>query len=97
TAYLKAHYPVEFAAALLTVERGDSDKVAQYVGDARHLDISVLAPDINASRGDFTPVDGVVRFGLYGIKNLGYRRRPPARRTRPRWQVQGPLRLLREG
>ncbi len=71
TAYLKAHYPVEFAAALLTVERGDSDKVAQYVGDARHLDISVLAPDINASRGDFTPVDGVVRFGLYGIKNLG--------------------------
>lgn len=71
TAYLKAHFPVEFAAALLTVERGDSEKVAQYVADARHLGVEVLAPDINASRGDFTPVEGVVRFGLYGIRNLG--------------------------
>lgn len=71
TAYLKAHYPVEFAAALLTVERGDSDKVAQYVTDARHLGVEVLAPDINASRGDFTPVEGVVRFGLYAVKNVG--------------------------
>ena len=71
TAYLKAHFPVEFAAALLTVERGDSDKVAHYIADARHLGIEVLAPDINASRADFTPVGDVVRFGLYGIKNVG--------------------------
>ncbi len=71
TAYLKTHYPVEFAAALLSVERGDSDKVAQYVADARHMGIEVLAPDINASGADFTPVDGVIRFGLYGIKNVG--------------------------
>ncbi|MFA7460493.1 MAG: DNA polymerase III subunit alpha, partial [Trueperaceae bacterium] len=71
TAYLKTHYPVEFAAALLTVERGDSDKVAQYVADAKHLGVPVLPPDINLSRGDFTPVDDVVRFGLYGIKNVG--------------------------
>ena len=71
TAYIKAHYPVEFAAALLTVERGNSDKVAQYVNDARHLGIEVLPPDINESRSDFTPVDGVIRFGLYGIKNVG--------------------------
>jgi len=71
TAYLKAHYPVEFAAALLTVERGDSDKVAQYVVDARHQGVEVLSPDINASRGDFTPVGGVVRFGLYAVKNVG--------------------------
>ncbi len=71
TAYLKAHYPVEFAAALLTVERGNSDKVAQYVADARHLGIDVLPPDINESRDTFTPVDKVVRFGLYGIKNVG--------------------------
>ncbi|HRQ10344.1 MAG: DNA polymerase III subunit alpha [Trueperaceae bacterium] len=71
TAYLKAHYPVEFAAALLTVERGDSEKVAQYVADALHLGVEVLAPDINSSRGDFTPVGEVVRFGLYGIKNVG--------------------------
>ncbi len=71
TAYLKTHYPVEFAAALLTVERGDSDKVAQYVADAKHLGVAVLPPDINLSRGDFTPVGDVVRFGLYGIKNVG--------------------------
>ena len=71
TAYLKAHYPVEFAAALLTVERANSDKVAQYVADTRHMGISVLPPDINESRGDFTPVGGVVRFGLHGVKNVG--------------------------
>jgi DNA polymerase III subunit alpha len=71
TAYLKTHYPVEFAAALLTVERANSDKVAQYVNDARHLGIPVLSPDINESLSDFTPVENVVRFGLYGIKNVG--------------------------
>ena len=71
TAYLKAHYPVEFAAALLTVERANSDKVAEYAADARHLGIDVLPPDINESRSDFTPVEGVIRFGLYGIKNVG--------------------------
>ena len=71
TAYLKAHYPVAFAAALLTVERGDSDKVAQYVADARHLGVPVLPPDINTSNGDFTPDGDVVRFGLYGVKNVG--------------------------
>ena len=71
TAYLKAHYPLAFAAALLTVERANSDKVAQYVGDARHLGIEVLPPDINESGGDFTPVGEVIRFGLYGVKNVG--------------------------
>jgi DNA polymerase III subunit alpha len=71
TAYLKAHYPVAFAAALLTVERGDSDKVAQYVADARHLGVEVSSPDINTSNGDFTPDGDVVRFGLYGVKNVG--------------------------
>lgn len=71
TAYLKAHYPVEFAAALLSVERGNSDKVAEYVADTRHMGHTVLPPDINESRADFTPVEGVIRFGLYGIKNVG--------------------------
>lgn len=71
TAYLKAHYPVAFAAALLSVERGDSDKVAQYVADARTLGIAVLPPDINTSNGDFTPDGALVRFGLYGVKNVG--------------------------
>jgi DNA polymerase III subunit alpha len=71
TAYLKAHYPVAFAAALLTVERADSDKVAEYVADARHLGIEVLPPDVNESGGDFTPVGEVIRFGLHGVKNVG--------------------------
>ena len=71
TAYLKAHYPIAFAAALLTVERANSDKVAQYVADARHLGIEVLPPDVNESGGDFTPVGDVIRFGLYGVKNVG--------------------------
>lgn len=71
TAYLKANYPVEFMAALLTVESGDSDKVRHYVEDANHLGIDVLPPDVNESGGDFTPVGDVVRFGLYGLKNLG--------------------------
>lgn len=71
TAYLKAHYGVEFAAGLLTVERANSEKVAQYVADARHLGTNVLPPDINVSGADFTPVDGLIRFGLYGIKNVG--------------------------
>lgn len=71
TAYIKTHYPVEFAASLLTVERANSDKVAQYAADAKHLGIDVLPPDVNESRSDFTPVGNVVRFGLYGIKNVG--------------------------
>src|SRR5690625_3686782 len=71
TAYLKAHYPVAFAAALLTIERADSDKVAEYVGDARSMGVDVLPPDINESRADFTPVGAVVRLGLYGSRNGG--------------------------
>ena len=71
TAYIKAHFPLEFMAALLTVERANSDKVAEYVNDAKHMGIEVLAPDVNVSNADFTPDKGVVRFGLYGIKNLG--------------------------
>ena len=69
TAYIKAHYPLEFAAALLTVERMNSDKVAEYIADARRAGIKILPPDINESRGDFTPVgDDTIRFGLYGVK-----------------------------
>lgn len=70
TAYLKAHYPVEFVAALLTVEREDSDKLAIYAKSAEEIGVEVLPPDINESYGDFTPVEGAVRWGLYGIKNV---------------------------
>ncbi len=72
TAYLKAHYPTHFMASLLTSVQGDSDKVAEYIGECRELGIAVLPPDINESLSPFTPVrEGVVRFGLGAIKYVG--------------------------
>ncbi|GHG02235.1 DNA polymerase III subunit alpha [Deinococcus piscis] len=71
TAWLKANYPVEFMAALLTVERRDSDKVAEYVSDARKMDVHVLPPDINRSSSDFAVAGEEIYFGLYAIKGLG--------------------------
>ncbi|AFD26438.1 DNA polymerase III subunit alpha [Deinococcus gobiensis] len=71
TAWLKANYPVEFMAALLTVERRDSDKVAEYVSDARKMDVRVLSPDINRSSSDFAVQGEEILFGLYAIKGLG--------------------------
>ncbi|GAA5513755.1 DNA polymerase III subunit alpha [Deinococcus carri] len=71
TAWLKANYPVEFMAALLTVERRDSDKVAEYVSDARKMDVRVLPPDINRSAPDFAVQGDEILFGLYAIKGLG--------------------------
>ncbi|ACO47225.1 DNA polymerase III subunit alpha [Deinococcus deserti] len=71
TAWLKANYPVEFMAALLTVERRDSDKVAEYVSDARKMDVHVLPPDINRSAPDFAVEGEEILFGLYAIKGLG--------------------------
>ncbi|THF83638.1 DNA polymerase III subunit alpha [Deinococcus sp. KSM4-11] len=71
TAWLKANYPVEFMAALLTVERKDSDKVAEYISDARKMDVRVLPPDINRSAADFAVQGEEILFGLYAIKGLG--------------------------
>lgn len=71
TAWLKANYPVEFMAALLTVERRDSDKVAEYVSDARKMGVTVLPPDINRSGADFVVAGEEIYFGLYAIKGLG--------------------------
>ena len=71
TAYVKAHYPVEFMAALLTVERKNSDKVAEYIRDARGMGIPVLPPDINRSGFDFRVVGEEILFGLSAVKNLG--------------------------
>ncbi|SDF58511.1 DNA polymerase III subunit alpha [Sporolituus thermophilus] len=71
TAYLKAHYPQEFMAALLTSVMGANEKVGLYIEECRRLGIPVLPPDINASRENFT-VDGqAIRFGLAGVKNVG--------------------------
>jgi len=75
TAYLKAHYPIEFMAALLTSETGNTAKVVKYINECREMNIRVLAPDVNWSEFTFTPVpDGPepgIRFGLGAIKNVG--------------------------
>jgi DNA polymerase-3 subunit alpha len=72
TAYLKANYPWHFAAALLTIEAQNTDKLALYLGECRDRDIPVLPPDINESHLRFTVEPGKgVRFGLIAIKNVG--------------------------
>ena len=71
TAYLKAHYPVEFMAALLTSVSGNTDKVAFYIDECRRKGIEVLPPDVNESLTDFTVVGGGIRFGLAAVKNVG--------------------------
>jgi DNA polymerase-3 subunit alpha len=71
TAYLKAHYPVDFMAALLTSETGNTAKVVKYINECREMGITVLPPDVNASDWSFTPDGPAIRFGLGAIKNLG--------------------------
>lgn len=72
TAWLKTRYPAEFLAALLSSEIGNTDRVVQYIGEARELDLEVLAPDVNESGFKFTVVgDKRLRFGLGGIRNVG--------------------------
>jgi DNA polymerase-3 subunit alpha len=76
TAYLKAHYTVEYMTALLSAEKGNTEKVAFYVADCRDLGIDVLAPDVNASVWDFSIEDrpdqpSAIRFGLGAVKNVG--------------------------
>jgi DNA polymerase-3 subunit alpha len=76
TAYLKAHYPVDFVAALLTSETGNTAKIVKYINECREMGITVLQPDVNASDCNFTPdreaLNGKgIRFGLGAIKNLG--------------------------
>jgi len=84
TAFLKAHYPVEYMAALLTSEVQDTDKIVKYIYEARQMGIAILPPDVNESRWDFTVVEahdrdniepgstiGSIRFGLAAVKNVG--------------------------
>jgi DNA polymerase-3 subunit alpha len=71
TAYLKANHPVEFMAAMLSSELGNSDKVAHFVAECEAMGLGVLGPDVNESREMFTPVGGKIRFGLAGIKGVG--------------------------
>ncbi len=71
TAYLKAHYPAHFYAAVLTNEADNTDKVLKYAGEARSQGIAVLPPDLNESNSEFKAVDNAIRFGLAAIKGLG--------------------------
>lgn len=71
TAYLKAHYPVDFMAALLTSETGNTAKVVKYINECRAMGIRILPPDVNHSEWSFTPDGEAIRFGLGAVKNLG--------------------------
>ncbi|SDE22395.1 DNA polymerase III subunit alpha [Auraticoccus monumenti] len=71
TAYLKANYPAEYMAAVLTSVKDDKDKMAIYLGECRRMGIKVLPPDVNESSANFTPVGTDIRFGLNAIRNVG--------------------------
>ena len=71
TAYLKAHYPVHFMAALLTTDKDNTDKLVRYINECRGMGIEVLPPDINTSAYDFTVEERAIRFGLSAVKNVG--------------------------
>ncbi|MCH7756797.1 DNA polymerase III subunit alpha, partial [Patescibacteria group bacterium] len=76
TAYMKANFPIEYMAALLTADAGNVDKIAEIITECRRMGIPVLPPDVNESSSDFTIVHDsagkeAIRFGLYSIKNFG--------------------------
>ncbi|MHB1490351.1 MAG: DNA polymerase III subunit alpha [Cellulomonas sp.] len=71
TAFLKANYPTEYMAGLLTSVRDDKDKSALYLGECRHMGITVLPPDVNSSSANFTAVGVDIRFGLTAVRNVG--------------------------
>ena len=71
TAYLKAHYPAEYMAAVLTSIKDDKDKMAIYLAECRRMGIKVLPPDVNESEANFTPVGPDIRFGLTAVRNVG--------------------------
>jgi len=71
TAYLKAHYPAQFMAALLSCDVNNTDKVVRYITECQDHEIDVLPPDINESNKDFTVINDRIRFGLAAVKNVG--------------------------
>jgi DNA polymerase III subunit alpha len=71
TAYLKANFPAEYMAGLLTSVSGDKDKSALYLNECRRMGIKVLPPDVNASTAIFTPVGADIRFGMAAVRNVG--------------------------
>jgi DNA polymerase III subunit alpha len=71
TAYLKANYPVEYMAALLTANSGDQDKIPKYINTCINMGIKVEPPDINRSGVDFTPLESSILFGMSAVRNVG--------------------------
>ncbi len=71
TAYLKANHPAEFLASVLTIESANHDRLSRYIAHVRERAIEILPPDVNESEQDFGVVDGAIRFGFSGIKNVG--------------------------
>ena len=90
TAYLKANYPAEYMAALLTSVKDDKDKSAIYLNECRRMKIQVLPPDVNESRANFTAVGTDIRFGLTAIRNVGANVVDRHRRARARRRAASP-------
>jgi len=93
TAYLKAHYPMEYMASLLSAQPDDQDEVVKYVGDCRANGIAILPPDINTSERDFTVEGDSIRFGLAAIKGVGEKAIESIAETR---NADGPFTTLRD-
>ncbi len=91
TAYFKANHPVEFMAALLTSEMGDTDKIVKYIEECRAMGIEVQPPDVNVSAVQFSVAGDTIRFGLAAIKNVGEAAMESILRTR---QADGPFQGL---
>ncbi len=91
TAYFKANYPVQFMAALLTSEMGDTDKIVKYIEECRAMGIRVEPPDVNVSQVTFSVSGHAIRFGLAAIKNVGEAAMESILATR---QQDGPFRSL---
>src|SRR5690348_11923303 len=71
TAYLKAHWPREYLAALLTSVKANKDQTAVFLNECRQMGIPVLVPDVNESDSDFVVREGAIRFGLSAVRNVG--------------------------
>ncbi len=91
TAFLKAHYPVEYSAALLTSLMDKTDKLSDYIQECRRLGIDVLPPHINESHMDFTAVGAAIRFGVAAVKNVG---KAPSEEIIKEREMNGPYRSL---
>jgi DNA polymerase-3 subunit alpha len=93
TAYLKAHYPVQFMAALLTEDMGSQDKTIKNIAECKEMGIPILPPDINESQVDFAVVGESIRFGLAAVKNVGVKAVEAIVHERER---EGPFKSLTE-